>query len=114
MSALISKGVESIGKRRLQPLHAGDEVASRSFERQMLVVVHHDSGVEQPFTALSGGQPTRFEGCFGFFFDEDPRPIIPRLTTWYSAPGNSSRSFRAARSSAWPFSECHVMTPSAA
>ena len=45
MSVLPAEPVELVGKGCLEPLHACDEISFRRFNREVIVISHHDIGV---------------------------------------------------------------------
>lgn len=83
----IPEAVESIRKRRLQPLHAGDEVSLRRFKRQVKVIPHDDKAMEEPSAPCTRFEEAGFERGLGRFVLENPTPVIAAIDHVIDCPG---------------------------
>lgn len=76
MAALVAVAVEAVGKRPLQPVHAIDEVGVRRRESHMVVVRHHDPGVNDPVSPAAGLGQTLQERGLGPIQPENRGAIV--------------------------------------
>jgi hypothetical protein len=93
MAPLIAKAIKPIGKRRLQPLHASDEVSPRRFHREVEMIAHDHERMEQPLTTSAGREETCFKCGLGTRVREYPAAIIAAIDDVIDRAGEFEAKF---------------------
>ena len=76
MPSFSAQLVEPVGKGRLQPLHAGHQVALRCFQGHVVMVTHQHIGVQQPAGFVAGFEEAPFKRPLRSFSLKNVRPVI--------------------------------------
>ena len=87
MPVFAPQPVEPIGKSRLQPLHACDEVALGGLDGQVVVIRHDDERVQPPpaaFARLKEAGPKRGSRRSRL---ENPATVVPAIDDVIQGPG---------------------------
>ena len=87
MPALAPEPIEPVRIGRLQPLHARAEVALRCFHRQMVMIAHHDKGMQQPARFPTSLEQTRLERRLGSLSQENVGPIVTAVDDVVTSSG---------------------------
>src|SRR5688572_19311906 len=91
--AFAAQPVETVGKCRLQPLHPGDQVSLGGFEREVVVVAHHDKSVEEPAGFFASLEQAGLECHSRLLGSEDVGAIVPAVEHVITRSGKLQSQF---------------------
>ena len=86
MAALAPQPVKAVGKRRLQPLHARDQIAGGCLQRQVVVVAHHHKRVQYPARLPARLEQAGLKREPRFFTRKDVRAIVAAIDDVITGP----------------------------
>ena len=93
MSTFAPQLVEPVGEGRLEPLHAGHEVALRRLQREVVVVAHDDERMQDPAGLGAGLEQTGLKGHLGLVRLEEIRPVVPAVDHMVARSGKLQTEF---------------------